>query len=70
MPNKKARPSGALHPKPYPLLVECLERAAVYAWNSAHKHTSKPEPERVQEAFVEAALTEICEAFHIDGWED
>ena len=67
MPNK---PTSALIPKPYPLLVDCLEKGAEYGWNRAHKHTDNPGENSIRDQIVQAQLNEICEAFDIVQPED
>lgn len=48
---------GGMHPKPWLLLDECVERGVAYGWRHAHKHYGEVDEAAVREAVAGAMGT-------------
>ena len=56
-----------MKPNWYKLISRALDEGASLGWQHAHKHTTHPTKEVVQDAIVEAQLSNLSE---IINWED
>ena len=51
----------------YPVLCRAVEEGVRYGWRRAHKHTSTPDVNTVEQHIVDGVLGEICEYFDFSG---
>lgn len=57
---------GVLRVRVYDVLRNAVEEGVRCGWNRAHKHTSGPTPEHVEEQIVQAVMNAVCEYFIFD----
>ena len=52
--------------KSYPVLVRAIEDGYKIGWNRAHKHVENPSKDMIEDAVIQAILSEICDWFDFD----